>query len=87
LQITQEKKHMVNQDIDSVLKNLQGGNRLRKRDLDDDVEIDQIANSLIEKMREAAFNDLEFNKKNLPALAKLKLLQSVSDAFTKFFLA
>ena len=47
-------------------------------------EMDEIASQLLKSMREAAYNDLEFNKNNQPAIAKLKLLPEVEIQFRKY---
>jgi hypothetical protein len=39
-------------------------------------EADEVINALSESMRNAAYNDQEFNRNGQPAIAKLKLLPS-----------
>jgi transcription factor SPN1 len=70
-----EKKRQAQKDIDDILAKMKP--QRQKRDLQSEVEMDEVISALCNQMREAAFQDQEFNKQEQPAIAKLKLLPSV----------
>ncbi|KAJ3014967.1 UNVERIFIED_CONTAM: Transcription factor iws1, partial [Siphonaria sp. JEL0065] len=60
----------------------------RAKKLDgDDPEIDEMIVNLVDKMKEAANADIEFNKLKQPAIAKIKLLPKVTAQLAKMNLA
>lgn len=80
--INRAKRKEANDDIDSILQRMKP-QKIRKGDLQNEVvlivfikEADEVINALSESMRNAAYNDQEFNRNGQPAIAKLKLLPS-----------
>jgi transcription factor SPN1 len=72
------KRMEANKDIDKLLKSIKSNSRSRRMDLGDEVEMDQQAQVLFDRMRDAAFADLESNKSQKPALHKLQMLPEVT---------
>ncbi|KAL2916592.1 Transcription factor iws1 [Polyrhizophydium stewartii] len=75
------KRREAEEDVNAVLRKLKP--KRAKRDLDDEGEMDETVASLLTQMCEAANTDQEFNKRNQPAIAKLRLLPSVMDLFSR----
>ncbi|KAJ3114797.1 Transcription factor iws1 [Physocladia obscura] len=74
------KKQVAN-DFEEALSRLK---TKRPKKIDgDDPEIDEMIVNLVEKMREAASADHEFNRLQQPAIAKIKLLPKVSVQLSK----
>ncbi|KAJ3107491.1 Transcription factor iws1 [Phlyctochytrium planicorne] len=71
----------VTKDVNDALDRIKNK---RKKKLDgDDPEVDEIIIKLVEKMKEAAFNDKEFNRNKQPAIAKVTLLPAVVEHLSR----
>jgi transcription factor SPN1 len=75
------KKRQAQKDIDDILQRMKP--LRQKRDLQSEVEIDDMIQQISTQMRDAAYHDQEFNKQGQPAIAKLKLLPSVMIHLSK----
>ncbi|KAK5669779.1 hypothetical protein BDV3_003852 [Batrachochytrium dendrobatidis] len=75
------KRREARDDVDAVMRKIKP--KRNKRDLQDEAEIDEFMDAMLNKMKEAASNDQEFNKNKQPAIAKLKLLPSVLDLLSR----
>jgi transcription factor SPN1 len=75
------KKRQAQKDIDDILQRMKPTRQ--KRDLQSEVEIDEMIQQISTQMRDAAYHDQEFNKQGQPAIAKLKLLPSVMVHLSK----
>ncbi|KAH6576088.1 hypothetical protein BASA50_000426 [Batrachochytrium salamandrivorans] len=75
------KRREASDDVDAVMRKLKS--KRSKQDLQDEAEVDEIMDSMLNKMRDAALNDQEFNKNKQPAIAKLKLLPSVLELLSR----
>ncbi|KAJ3048295.1 Transcription factor iws1, partial [Rhizoclosmatium hyalinum] len=75
------KLKQVANDFDEALNRIK---HKRAKKLDgDDPEIDEMIVNLVEKMKEAAHADQEFNRLQQPAIAKIKLLNIVTNHLAK----
>ncbi|KAJ3215927.1 hypothetical protein HDU67_010158 [Dinochytrium kinnereticum] len=71
----------VTRDLNDALDRIKSK---RKKKMDgDDPEIDEIIVKLVEKMKEAAYSDQEFNRKQQPAIAKVTLLPAVIEHLSR----
>ncbi|KAJ3233841.1 Transcription factor iws1 [Chytriomyces hyalinus] len=74
-------KKQVSDDFQEALNRIKT-KRAKKLD-GDDPEIDEMIVNLVDKMKEAANADQEFNRKQQPAIAKIKLLPTVTMQLSK----
>ncbi|KAJ3064771.1 Transcription factor iws1 [Podochytrium sp. JEL0797] len=76
-----EKAKAEPNDFDEALNRIK---HKRAKKLDgDDPEIDEMIVNLVEKMKEAAHTDQEFNRLQQPAIAKIKMLSIVNTQLAK----
>ncbi|KAI8620585.1 hypothetical protein BC830DRAFT_1098532 [Chytriomyces sp. MP71] len=74
-------KQQVANDFQEALNRIKN-KRAKKLD-GDDTELDDLAKNLVDKMKEAALKDVDFNRNGQPAIAKLKLLTLVMGQLSK----
>ncbi|KAF9931044.1 Transcription factor iws1 [Mortierella alpina] len=68
----------LEKDFELAMKSGKSTNRRRRKDEEDiDTELDEGAQRFVAKMREAAFADIDAKTKNMSALAKVRMLESV----------
>ncbi|KAJ3090492.1 Transcription factor iws1, partial [Quaeritorhiza haematococci] len=77
-----QKMEEAKRDFEEALKKIKP-RRVKKGDLPDEAEIDEMMARILAKMKEAADNDQELNQQKQPAIAKLKLLPSVVEQLSK----
>ncbi|KAI9199646.1 uncharacterized protein BJ171DRAFT_205534 [Polychytrium aggregatum] len=66
----------VDREVEEILSKSKS-KRAKKDDDSEDTAKDELAVKLVDQMRDTAFQDVEFNSKRQPAIAKLKLLPTV----------
>ncbi|KAF9950510.1 Transcription factor iws1 [Mortierella alpina] len=68
----------LEKDFELAMKSGKSTTRRRRKDEEDiDTELDEGAQRFVAKMREAAFADIDAKTKNMSALAKVRMLESV----------
>ncbi|KAI8913283.1 hypothetical protein EDD86DRAFT_200157 [Gorgonomyces haynaldii] len=75
------KRKQAHDDVEQALKGIKQTGR--KKDLVDEVQLDEISKELKEKMVSAALQDIEHNSAGKPAISKLRMLPQVSRLLQK----
>ncbi|CAO3565167.1 unnamed protein product [Mortierella alpina] len=74
----------LEKDFELAMKSGKSTTRRRRKDEEDiDTELDEGAQRFVAKMREAAFADIDAKTKNMSALAKVRMLESVKTQLNK----
>ncbi|KAJ3224717.1 Transcription factor iws1 [Clydaea vesicula] len=81
------RREEVKKDIEAALNRIKSNQKVKKSELLDEAEMDEVMVRMVQKMKDAAENDQELNKKRQPAIAKLKLLPRINEQLTKTALA
>ncbi|KAJ3334345.1 Transcription factor iws1 [Blyttiomyces sp. JEL0837] len=77
----QEEESEAARDFNAALERIK--NKRRKKLDGDDTTIDEMIQEIVDKMKEAAHTDQEFNQQRQPAVAKMKLLAAVTSQLAK----
>lgn len=72
------------EEFDEVLARLKKTKRRRRLDDEYATDIDDVVVDALNRMKKAAEDDMELNKKRLPAIEKLKLLSEFLDMLNRY---